>query len=164
MILFADGTTTSTTTTTITPSGGWADPVAWGNFYEKVGPGTFFFVFCVLVGSFFAWRWGSTIVNCLFGDSGVLQKFWDRLDKFLAKVEENQAVLTDTMKTHLGNCNQIHSAGGPCNVTDIREAGHAAAEALRKIGRNEACENEAERIHQALRGGPMMPPTVQGQQ
>jgi hypothetical protein len=163
MILLADGTTATTTTTTITPSGSWSDPASWSSLVDKIGVGGFLFVFVCLLSAFLAWKWGTIIVQCLFGEKGYIQLFYARLDTFLGHVEENQTTLTKTMETHLNNCAQIHTSGGPCNVADLREAGHAAAEALRKIGQNQTCDVEAERIHAALRSQPMPSPIAQGQ-
>ena len=151
----------STTTTTVTPSGNWSDPTSWASLVDKIGVGGFLFVFCSLVAAFLAWKWGTVIVNCLFGEKGYIALFYARLDTFLGHVEENQKVLTTTMETHLGNCTTIHAPGGPCNVVDMREAGHAAAEALRKIGNGKPCDTEADAMHKALRNQSL--PTVQGQ-
>ena len=132
-------------TTVITPSGNWADPASWSALAEHIGPVGFIFVFLTLVASFFMWKWGTIIVNKLFGDDG-----------WLDGIRKNQETVAKLFETHIGKCNLIHEEGGPCNVVDMRKAGHHAAEAMRELAKgtpNErAVSGHADNIRSALRG------------
>ena len=146
----------TTTTTTIVPSGSWADPVAWGEFAKTVGVGGFLFVFLTLVGAFLAWQWGGIIVGCLFGDKGIIERSYASLSSFLDATKANQEKISQLFDVHVGNCEKIHEPMGPCNVKDMRLAGHSAAEALRELARGTPNEktvaDHADDMHAILRG------------
>ena len=143
-------------TTTVVPSGNWADPVAWGQFTKDVGLGGFLFVFCALVTAFFAWKWGKVIIERLFGEKGIIERSYNALSDFLTATKENQAKISTLFSAHIDKCTQIHEPMGPCNVKDMRLAGHSAAEALRELARGgpneKAVAEHADDMHAILRG------------
>ena len=140
----------------LTNSGGWSDPVAWGELVKSIGIGGFFFVFCSLVTAFFAWSWGGIIVNRLFGENGVIERGYNALSSFLDATKANQDKISTLFSNHINSCQQIHEPMGPCNVKDMRLAGHSAAEALRELARGTPNEKtvaeHADDMHAILRG------------
>jgi hypothetical protein len=140
----------------LTNSGSWADPVAWGNLVERIGVGGFFFVFVTLVSAFFAWQWGGIIVKSLFGEKGVIERSYVSLSSFLEATKANQEKISSLFDAHVGNCEKIHEPMGPCNVKDMRLAGHSAAEALREMARGtpneKAVAEHADDMRAILRG------------
>lgn len=151
-LLFAQ----TTTTTTVVPSGSWADPVAWGQFMDRGGVGTFLFVFITLVTAAFVWKFGGVIVNRLFGDNGVIERGYNAMSSFLDATKTNQEKISTLFSAHINSCQQIHEPMGPCNVKDMRLAGHSAAEALRELARGTPNEKtvaeHADDMHAILRG------------
>jgi len=140
----------------VTNSGNWSDPVSWAKLAETIGLGGFLFIFVTLVSAFFAYKWGGIIVKCLFGEKGVIERSYNSLSEFLAATKENQAKISALFDVHVGKCETIHEKGGPCNVQDMRQAGHSAAEALRELARGTPNEktvaDHADDMHAILRG------------
>jgi len=116
-----------------TPSSGdfW-NPANWPQFIAAVGiPGFFALIFLGLLVWFF-WKGLSK---------------WDR---HLARQEQ-------LIRSQWTLCRQVHSTGGSANVTDLREAGHAMADALLDIAKGinkdtaAAVAPSIARIHYSLR-------------
>jgi hypothetical protein len=145
-----------TPTVTVTPSGNFTDPASWVSLVSAVGVGGFFFIFLTLIFTWFTWSWGGIIVARLFGEKGVIERGYNSLSEFLTATKENQAKISTLFETHIGNCEEIHKEGGPCNVRDMRKAGHSAAEALRELARGTANEkavsDHADDMRAILRG------------
>ena len=146
----------ATTTTTVTPSGAWADPAAWAEFTKTVGLGGFLFVFVTLVTAAFVWKFGGIIVNRLFGENGVIERGYNAMSSFLEATKANQDRISILFSNHINSCQQIHEPMGPCNVKDMRLAGHSAAEALRELARGTPNEKtvaeHTDDMHAILRG------------
>jgi nucleotide-binding universal stress UspA family protein len=89
-------------------------------------------------------------------EDGWLKKACDRgLDRFCSFMDGSEArmdTVVAKLTKHGEDCDARHAPLGASNVKQLERAGHAAAEALRKIGRNETCDNETELIHAALNG------------
>lgn len=142
--------------TTVTPSGNWADPASWAELVKQIGVGGFLFIFCVLVITFLAWSWGGIIVARLFGEDGVIERGYNSMSSFLEATKKNQERISDLFDTHVSSCVDIHKEGGPCNVQDMRKAGHSAAEALRQLAKGtpneKAVSEHADDMRAILRG------------
>ena len=134
-------------------SGEWSSPESWSHLFQAAGVPAAVLLFMLMLGGVF----GGLFLWWTVGPAGFLRelgnRLWTRLDKFLENVEANQQTTAATLQTHLASCNAIHAAGGPCNVTDLRNAGHEFAEIAREIGKKVGADVDAraDNIHKTLR-------------
>lgn len=157
--------------TTTIPSGSWTDPGSWVALAREIGVGGLFGVVILLLVAFLTYKaigWtigpnGWVTQNAKEGNDARL-KLLDTMDTSLKRltgcVEETRIAAKDAAlvaktatDTQLGYCHVVHGEGGPANVCDLREAGHAFAEMGRKIGEKVGAEvtPQADEIHKVLR-------------
>lgn len=114
--------------------------------------------------------WGKTILDFLngFGLGGLTfvvalyaaykfgGRILDRLEKFLDAQQQLNKENADNLKAQKTFCEQVHAVGGVANIKGVTDAGHAFAEMGRKIGEKVGVDvsQQAEKVHDALRGGP----------
>lgn len=134
-------------------SGEWASPESWSHLFQTAGVPAAILVFILALFAVFAFLalWWTVGPNGLVRDIG--DRAWKRLDEFLLHIEANATENQTTLKSQLALCNQTHAPGGPCNVTDLRDAGHEFAEIAREIGKKTGAhvDDRADNIHKTLR-------------
>jgi hypothetical protein len=143
------------------------NPTSWTEMAKAVG---FEGVFAImLLSAFVALLIISIVVifrvsGWLFGPTGwlkgLIESVGAEFKTFLTNQDNSTTTIAKTLETHLNSCNGYHALGGPSCVVDIREAIHSGAEALRKIGRNEPCDAEVDRVHQVLRSQTAQAPST----
>lgn len=114
-----------------TPDGGLWNISAWADLARALGPmGFIAVILLVFFFSFFAFTQWQAYKSRDKRDGEVLHtlrrmtKMWGYYLRRSERIQTAQFSL----------CRQVHSVGGSANVVDLREAGHAAADALKAIG------------------------------
>jgi hypothetical protein len=107
-----------------------------------------FVLFCVLIYRIASW---------LFAENGWLHTLakegLEKFNTFLTDLQTKVADNASDLEHHVNKCESMHGFGGPCNVTDIREAGHEFAEIARELsGGTPTVGNRVDNIHRILRG------------
>jgi len=136
------------------------NPSAWDSLFQTLGFEGGLVIFLIAVGlavtagaGFLAYK----VARWLFGEDGWLQKatmkLVERVCTFMDASELRLDSVVAKLQKHGEDCDARHANLGPSNVKSLENAGHAAAEALKKIGRGEHCDEEAGLIHLALGGG-----------
>jgi len=138
-------------------SGEWANPQSWVALVQVIGIPTF-----ILLGiGFLLYK----VLKWVFGDNGWGKKAADRVaDSFASaanKVEECLPKLEIALtagatrsESQIKFCEKVHEPGGDANVSDLRAAGHSAANALRDIGNKVGADvsQHVDEIHRILDG------------
>jgi hypothetical protein len=138
-------------------SGEWANPQAWVALVQVIGIPAFILFWL----GFLLYR----VAGWIFGADGWGKKAADRVaDSFASvanKVEECLPKLETALsagatrsESQLKFCEKIHEPGGEANVSDLRAAGHSAANALRDIGNKVGADvsQHVDEIHRILDG------------
>ena len=138
-------------------SGEWANPQAWVSLVQVIGIPAFILFWL----GFLLYR----VAGWIFGDNGWGKKAADRVaDSFASaanKVEECLPKLEIALtagatrsESQIKFCEKVHEPGGEANVSDLRAAGHSAANALRDIGNKVGADvsQHVDEIHRILDG------------
>lgn len=133
-------------------SEGATNPESWSRAIERNGFGVVVAAALVAGGLLL----GGYIVYRLLSPNGFIERFFSRLDVFLTSLQTTQ-VTTQTallgQSAAIAEMREMHISG-PCNVNDVRLAGHAAADALGELGKQVGADisDQVAEIHRALRG------------
>ena len=169
---------TPTPTPTPSPDGGSllspnaSNPTSWADLFRVIGFEGGLVIVLLVVGLVITFMVGTLlyrIANWVLGPAGwgkaLGTKWVERQDSFLTKIENCLPALETSNRQQMEFCQHVHAPAGDSNVADLREAGHAAAEAIRSLGKGTNNSSEVDRhadaIHQALRSGTPTTPAAQ---
>ncbi len=133
-------------------SGDFWNPASWATLTKEVGvAGVFLFFLLVML----SLALGYILKRCL-AKGGFVEQIVVSGREYAATMEANTVTQTEILRRHMENCDRIHVPGGPCNVEDLREAGHSFAEAVRKIGKESGADvdQHMDSVHKVLRSKP----------